>query len=157
MLTLWLQTHMCTHSDTHMHAHPDAHMHACPHTNMQAHTNTLKPYLITSTTKVNAVKNFNLRSEKEGDIPLTKSTSPQSLKDTKTINKATPGQALFLACSLSVLLWLGKTTNSGAQHSGFRQRTLNLVPCPGQALFMVLIGLWQFSQPCGSRDHWLLL
>lgn len=33
---------------------------------------TLKSYLITSTTKVNAVKNFNLRSEKEEDAPISK-------------------------------------------------------------------------------------
>lgn len=80
-------------------------MHARPH------LHTIKPYLITSTTKVNAVKNFNLRSEKEGNIPISKvhltSESERQKDDTQSDPWAGPLHCMLHACS----------TVAGADHT----------------------------------------
>ena len=57
--------HMWVHIRTHARTpkHTQAHTYMSP-PSPHTHPPTVKSYLITSTTKVNAVKNFNLRSEK---------------------------------------------------------------------------------------------
>lgn len=120
-------------------------MHARPH------LHTIKPYLITSTTKVNAVKNFNLRSEKEGDIPISKvhltSESERQKDDTQSDPWAGPLPCMLHACS----------TVAGADHTQWsptqwfqtKDPKSCALPWSRTVLLMVLIGLWQFSQPCG--------
>lgn len=107
-------------------------------------THTLKSYLITSTTKVNAVKNFNLRSEKEDDASISKlhfTSESETQKQKQSHPQAGPHPCMLYACSTEA----GEDRIQQGPIQGFQVKDSDScgLPWPRAVLVMIHTGLWK--------------